>query len=274
MLRLVKSAVRYARQWRDDLNWAADLPTLLALRRRGKGVRLLHVRVGNHIIPVHVRAATYDTQRARMILCDESEYRLPERIGHRSPEVIFDIGANIGMTTLYFAAMFPKARIVCFEPLPENLALLEQNVAPLGDRVTIIPKGLGKCEGSFTYQMSDDPANFGGGTFHGVSCDRSRTIELPVTTISRVCDQLEIHQVDLIKIDTEGAEWSILDSTPTWLLERCHTIIGELHGVNDLDVLQLLERTHRLGYSKRIDRHAFPFVAVQRQQRRALSVAA
>ncbi len=67
---------------------------------------------------LHVRGGTLDAAIFEQILCDGSEYRLP---GEIEPEIIFDIGANIGASAVYFAARYPEVKVYCFEPLPEDV---------------------------------------------------------------------------------------------------------------------------------------------------------
>jgi len=43
------------------------------------------------------------------------------------PKTIVDIGANIGLTSVYFANRWPKTRIIAIEPEPSNYALLLKN---------------------------------------------------------------------------------------------------------------------------------------------------
>jgi FkbM family methyltransferase len=247
--------------------WAADGPTRHYLRRpASSGVHALRVRLAGRTVTIHVRGGTMDLELARQILCEDSEYRLPTPI---DPRVIVDVGANIGLTSLYFAVMYPEARLFCFEPLPENVELLRMNLQPIAHRVTIVPRGLGEKRGSFKYHPSNDPANFGGGTFHEVGCDRRRTIRLPVTTLADAADEFGIHRIDLMKLDAEGAELATLRGTPPPLIENCQAVIGELHGVDDLDLLRLLEPTHRLGFAKAVERNCYPFVAVRRDEVRS-----
>ena len=47
------------------------------------------------------------------------------------PRVIFDIGANIGATSVFFALNYPKAKIFSFEPTSMNFNLLKKNVKNL-----------------------------------------------------------------------------------------------------------------------------------------------
>ena len=56
---------------------------------------------------------------------DHQYYRLPLA---SPPATILDLGAHIGLTAIYFARVFPKARIACVEPHPDNVRLLRKNL--------------------------------------------------------------------------------------------------------------------------------------------------
>jgi FkbM family methyltransferase len=243
--------------------WSADLRTLGQFYRSGSGACAIRARFRGDVYSLHVRGGTLDAAIFEQVLCGGSEYRLPVDI---QPKVIFDVGANIGAAAVYFAARYPEAKVYCFEPLPENIELLRKNVAPFGDRVTVIPVGLGETPGSFTYRLSDDPANFGGGTFHNVGCADGDTVELPVTTLTDFCREQRIDKIDVMKIDTEGAEASIIAGTPPALLADVQVVLGELHGVDDWKVMQALTPTHDLAYEKPIGRSCYPFWAVRKAE--------
>lgn len=251
-----------AGQFAHRARWSADASTLRQFYQTRAGVRTIRARFNGEVYTLHVRGGTLDAAIFEQVLCDGSEYRLPIDV---SPKVIFDIGANIGAAAVYFAARYPQARVYCFEPLPQNVELLRKNVAVFGGRVTVVPMGLGEAEGSFEYRPSDDPANFGGGTFHGVGCADTGTVSLPVTTLARFCRDNRIDQIDVMKIDTEGAEWSVLSGMPPAMLAKVRVVLGELHGVDDLKVFESFTATHELSYEKPLGRSCYPFWAVKKQ---------
>lgn len=250
-----------AKQFAHRAKWSGNLKTLLQFYRTQSGPRSIRARFNGQTYTLHVRGGTLDAAIFEQILCEGSEYRLPIEA---QPGVIFDIGANIGASAIYFAARYPEAKIYCFEPLPQNIALLKKNVAVFGDRVTVVPMGLGEREGSFDYHPSDDPANFGGGTFHEVGCDDSTCIKLPVTTLTKFCRDEGIYLIDVMKIDTEGAEWSVLSGMPYELLADVQVLLGELHSVDDWRVFQALTATHELSYEKPVGQACYPFWAVKK----------
>ncbi len=236
--------------------------------RGGQGVYDASVRfAGRRFRPV-VRAGTTDLDRVHLILCENSEYRLPSVV---RPKVIFDIGANIGTTAIYYAAVYPEADIYCFEPLPENIELLRINAQRHSDRIHVIPKGVSDQPGAFPYAMSRDERNFGGGGFSYLRQDPSENFMLPVTTVAEAMQELGIDRVDVFKIDTEGSELAVLKGIPQAVREQAQAFIGELHGIGNWDVCELLSQSHALGVHKRLAAGCFPFVGLRQDLARPAS---
>ena len=59
----------------------------------------------------------------------EDEVYLKHGITLDDGAVVFDVGANIGLFTLFANRKCPTAQIYAFEPLPPNFELLRANVA-------------------------------------------------------------------------------------------------------------------------------------------------
>ena len=97
----------------------------------------------------------------------KAEYYVPSTL---SPEVIVDIGSNIGASILYFRDLFPRAEIYGFEPHLETFEILRRNVENL-PRVRIFNYGLSDANMSLTVAapqtdfsgFSTRPSNAGGG---------------------------------------------------------------------------------------------------------------
>jgi len=145
-------------------------------------------------------------------------YRLAEL---STPSVVLDLGANIGAFALSARRRWPNARIICYEPEPDNFGLLCRNIAEAGveahqsalwapgvDRVWLVPQG-GKTASSATEGL----------------------LEAPAVCLDKVI--AELGSVDLLKIDVEGAEVDILlDASPA-TLSQIEVIVGEFHGAGD-----------------------------------------
>lgn len=178
--------------------------------------------------PVHYRKGTSDTGVIYDILFKQGrkgEYWLPAGL---EPEVVLDIGANIGVTSRYLAHRFPGASIHAFEPVPDNLRVAEQNLAGLGPRLHHY--GLGSADGIVPFaQPGGAQANPGSYSQLAVSDSRSGVIWCRLRAAGDALAALGVEKADVIKIDVEGAEHEILCALPDEILSRASWIYGELH---------------------------------------------
>lgn len=208
--------------------------------------------------PVHYRPGSSDPEVIYKILLKggrKADYWVPPEV---NAKVIWDIGANMGSASVYLAHRFPGAIIHAFEPVPANFALVEKNAVGLA--VTPHNLALGPEDGELEIAASDSPLNFGGFSFHysgkvEVSSTRVRMAR-PDTLIAQ-----GIPPPDLIKIDTEGAEWGILTAFPEEVLARVGWIVGELHSVRSFELLEYLSRWFLIETKKSFKSPLFMFSA-------------
>lgn len=198
------------------------------------------VRLPGFRAPFYFRTGTSDAKFLRVLVTRElpAEYELPVGL---CPRTILDVGANIGAVTAALARRYRRARIYAFEPLPANYELLARNMAQFPN-VAALPYGLAAETRRATYCLSDNPLNFGGGGFYGGEADDAHSVaDLPLVAVPEALARLHINSVDLIKIDTEGAEYDILTSLPPAILCGVQVIVGELHGKpHDAELLDRL----------------------------------
>lgn len=209
--------------------------------------------------PVTYRPGSSDPEILYQILIRQgkkAEYFVPENI---APRTILDIGGNIGLASLYFARRFPAAKIYSFEPEPENIELQRKNTEPY-DNVTCVPVALGADNGKLTLRVPDD-FNYGGASLYANEGRSMRDIEVDVRRTADWLQENSIGEVDLIKIDAEGAEFDILTSLPEEVISRVRYIIGELHGVKDYELLGYLSQWFDLGFKKSINKPIYVFEA-------------
>jgi FkbM family methyltransferase len=221
-------------------------------------------------IPVSYRSGTTDANLIYSILLREgrkSEYALPPEAKLRPEDVrvVLDVGANIGIASVYFSSLFPNATIHAFEPEPGNCEVLKVNAGAVGGRIHVHGFALGAGDGELELFDSDDAANFGGFSSHtlGVNPQRSQTV--PLRHAGRALAALGIERCDLIKIDTEGAEWEILTAMDRAFLGGVRVIMGELHGRRDFELLDYLQPMFHIGARKQLKARLFNFYAVNRQ---------
>lgn len=221
-----------------------------------------------HDRTIHYRPGTSDTGVIHSILLksgQKDEYAPPKEftVPRERVATVLDIGANIGTSSVYFARIFPNAQIYAFEPMPENFELLRMNSA--GEpRIHPVNCALGASDGEVEILASDSATNFGGFSLHAAGSDASKKQRVPMRNAQAQMDALGITSVDVIKIDTEGAEWEILTALSPELLGAAKLIMGELHGNRDFALLEHLSARFHVGARKGIRNRLFNFYAVNR----------
>lgn len=162
---------------------------------------------------------------------------------------ILDVGANIGIATLYFAHHFPEATIQSFEAMPENYNHLLQNVE--GNKlknVTTHLGFLGRTTG--TRDVFFNEKSPGGSTgIDTVVASKNPGMYKKVSVPSLRLSDFVVKEVDFMKMDVEGAEGDILrDLDETGTMTRIKEMVFEYHynlanDTNSLaDVLALLKK--------------------------------
>jgi FkbM family methyltransferase len=234
----------------------------------GQGQNRTHAVYDWNGLPVHYRSGTSDTRLIYSILLRrgrKGEYSLPRECGLRLEDVrtVLDIGANAGISAVYFAAHFPHAEVHAFEPDPGNCELLRLNAQACG-RIHVHPFALGASDGELTLYGSDEAINFGGFSAHAVGVNPARSRKVPMRHAGRCLAELGIGSIDLLKIDTEGAEWDILTAVDPAVLGQTRVIMGELHGTRDFALLDYLQPMFDIGLKKQIRNRLFNFYALRR----------
>ena len=218
--------------------------------------------------PIWYRPGTSDTELIYKILLKrgrKSEYAIePAQLAAiGEAQTVLDIGANIGVSTLYLCRLFGKAKLFAFEPVPENYALLARNTAHL-PQVHALPVALGERDGEIQFFHSDNRDNFGGFSRFEAGSDAGRTLSVPLRDARRQLGELGIAGADVVKIDVEGSEWEVLATLGAEFLRRTKFIMGELHGRRDFELLALLSDHFRIAVKKKLDDRCYMFQALQR----------
>lgn len=115
---------------------------------------------------------------------------------------IIDCGANIGLSVFYFKTLFPNAEIVAFEPDIDIFNVLSENISRLKyDKVTLIPEAVCAVNGMISFQKE--------GGFSG-RIPKSGDVDNIITVQGSRLRDLLVREIDMLKIDVEGAEFEIM----------------------------------------------------------------
>ncbi|MCK9628453.1 MAG: FkbM family methyltransferase [Bacteroidales bacterium] len=143
-------------------------------------------------------------------------------------DTVVDVGAHVGIVSIYLAKKYPGVKVLALEPVPENYARLCRNVEANGvsDSITTIPMAV-TGDGRDVTLSGDLSQNSGGVSIFGSGCN---AYSVKSTSLCGLFKAQGIDRVALLKIDCEGSEYEIL--TPD-VLAKVDRIRGEFHRVPD-----------------------------------------
>jgi len=174
--------------------------------------------------------------------------------------LIIDCGANIGLSVLYWKYLYPKSKIIAFEPDPEIFKLLQHNVNVFDfDDVDLLPYAVWSSYTKLNFQ----PDNSVGGRL--IKEGKSPSL-IDVKTF-RLRDILN-QDIDMLKIDIEGAETEVIMdcndklSSVENLFVEYHGYAGETQRLHE--ILNLLQNEGFRYHIKEANPVKHPFIKSER----------
>lgn len=189
---------------------------------------------------------------------------------HLSAEpCIFDVGANIGMFSMFAKQEYPQAALHAFEPIPSLHQILSFNLGPYGQSIKTYPVGLSDKSGevSFVYypgysimsglraDENQDTAVLSSSLARQITkkpspqkpaasdhvrnmarfiLSQKEEIKCHMKTMSEVIREENIQKIDLLKIDVEKAEMDVLKGIQENDWAKIKNIVLEVHSEADL----------------------------------------
>lgn len=177
-------------------------------------------------------------------------YRLSTADLPPAPAVV-DIGANIGGFALAVLAVRPQAQVAAYEPSPAALAALRTNIAVNNAqaRVAVHHGAVTGPSEPDTVWLNEQVGNLctssvlDQGDAVGVSAHR---VEVPAVPLSAILSSYA-GDIDLLKMDVEGAEYGIVEATSVELLAKVRRMVVEYHDVPGRNVRELAHHLHTAG---------------------------
>jgi FkbM family methyltransferase len=170
--------------------------------------------------------------------------------------VIYDCGANIGLSCLYFKSLYPKAKIIAFEADKNIADILSMNlknnniedVVVVDSAVWIHDSGI-----EFSIEGSDS------GSIQGLG----NKIKIPSVRLKSILEKSN-SEIDLLKIDIEGAEYEVIKDCKQ-SLNNVKNIFIEYHSWNSSpqklsEILAVLEENNFRYFINTVCGRSQPFI--------------
>jgi FkbM family methyltransferase len=197
---------------------------------------------------LHYRLDRGDIRTIREVWSDEV-YLLPPPAG---PRTLVDLGANIGLASVWLARRYGCDHVLAVEPWPANAQVARLNLEANGLPAELVEAAVGPATGPGHLDHAAAAAE------RDSALARLGDSGLPVQVLS-IRDILERlpggRTPDLVKIDVEGAEDHLLTGDLTWLAD-VKVVVAELH-CHMVDCEALIANLRSAGLPPvRIDREA------------------
>lgn len=176
----------------------------------------------------------------------EREYKVIESVIEKAKNPIIDIGAHVGMFSVYCAVLNPAVKVFAYEPDEDNFAAMKENLqlnnvknvvmknvavgAEIGERVLFVSRD------SHNHSLLSEEAS---GDFSG----EEKLVN--VVTLERILEQNKLTRVSLVKMDCEGAEFEILENLSAAAFAavdnfyvECHRYTYEMNPAKLRDIFQ------------------------------------
>jgi FkbM family methyltransferase len=153
--------------------------------------------------------------------------------------VIIDVGANVGFFAIHAGSLNAGVEIHAFEPFPGNLEQMKRNLGlNPGCHVHLHPQAVSDRSGAVTlfFTPGDDS---------GCALDQTRmsqgktqTCSVEALGVNELLPACGVDQCDLLKMDCEGSELSILRAAAPQTLAKIDRIIMEYHADDEVESLR------------------------------------
>ena len=195
---------------------------------------------------------------------------LPDYLSIGENDIVLDIGANIGLFSL-FAAKYTKNKIFAIEPFPDNIKYLRNNIE-INNYQKIIktyPIAISNYNGIKKLYLSE----ISGGHLlfdHNINGSLENYIEVKTNTLKKIIDENSLEKIDFLKMDCEGSEGHILKSIPNDYFLKIKSIVMEFHNnVSILNHNQIIALLSKNGYQcilNRKNNSEFGYIFATRDQ--------
>lgn len=139
-------------------------------------------------------------------------------------KTVLDLGANVGLASVYLARRLTEASFVCVEPSAESFRLLRENLRRNVPQAQAFRAAVVAKPGAYRLEEADVPSESRVVTAESGASEGG----VEAMTIAEVMTRAGIETVDLMKMDIEGGEAALFESAGEWA-PRVRALVAEVH---------------------------------------------
>jgi FkbM family methyltransferase len=137
------------------------------------------------------------------------------RLIGREANLIFDVGAHTGQSTLEYLTNFPHARIFSFEPDATNAAAALAAAAHYRQRCSLHQLAISDSDGSAQFHINSHDGThslfaIGEQEYWAGPAHEIRQVTVQTKTLDSFIADHDLSQVDILKMDIQGGELAAL----------------------------------------------------------------
>lgn len=177
-------------------------------------------------------------------------------------DVIFDIGANIGTTSLYISKNTPCSKIYSFEPDEINYNKFKYHIGlNKVENIHLAKIGIGDEPGiKRLFRVSENNPGMNKIIDEGLTDSASEFSEIEIQRLDDFVRDFGIEKVNFVKIDVEGYELKVLNGAKETLRKYlpiiCLEVVDSLLITQNTSAADVLGFIKTLGYNKFLDAHS------------------
>jgi FkbM family methyltransferase len=176
---------------------------------------------------VSLRLGTSDEPTFKQVFMNK-EYDCPYLPD--SARNIIDLGANIGLASVFFGLRYPEANLLAVEPELSNFTMLSSNVKNLGPRMKCVRAAAWKEDGFVDLQTTDATGlHLGSWAFQVADSSATLSGQTPAYRVETLIQRAQMDLIDILKVDIEGAEVELFANNPMAWLGDVKLLIIETH---------------------------------------------
>ena len=155
--------------------------------------------------------------------------KLPAAVYRIDKPIIIDIGANVGYFTIFCLSQLKNSKIIAFEPMKRNFAVLSQNLSTINSNPPlIVNKAVNDTTGSLILKFNNSMSITTSASLFDNSYGMDEEV-VETTTLEDIFSGYQLPRIDVLKLDCEGAEYNIIYNTNKNVFAKVNCLALETH---------------------------------------------